>query len=288
MDKNKNNIAVSALYTAGAWQWARLPAAELVTPKDARPVFRFVNAFLVLYRLINPRVYSLRHQMLHRHAAISHVLAASGCTRIVEVACGFSPRGAEFSADPAVDYVELDLPDMAACKRAQLEASAGGRAILARPNFQLRGGDINTLDFAAEFAGRSSALVTEGLMMYFKREQQLLLWRRIAAALRGAGGIYLFDYIPLSEEPRRSGLGRLLHSFRVRVLGIRGDFAYDERNRQGIADDLLAAGFDSVEAINTGDVAHAWSLPQADVASRTIIYRCRAGTPPAPLSKESL
>lgn len=287
MDKNQHNIAVSALYTAGVWQWAGLTAADVVTPPDSRPVFRFVNAYLLLYRLINPQAFSLRHQLLHRHAAISHVLDRSGCDRVVEVACGFSPRGAGISADPSVDYIELDLPDMVASKRRHLEGSEAGRAILARPNFRLRGGDIHALDFAADFTGRRTAVVTEGLMMYFTREEQLPIWRRIADLVRATGGVYLFDYIPLSEEAPRSGWGSLLHAFRVKMLGIRGDFAYDHRDRQAVADDLRTAGFDHVEAVSTGDVARAWALPQSSVPSRTIIYCCRVDALPAPASREN-
>ena len=36
------------------------------------------------------------------------------------------------SADPALDCHDIDLPDMARARRKRLEASAGGRAVLAR------------------------------------------------------------------------------------------------------------------------------------------------------------
>jgi O-methyltransferase involved in polyketide biosynthesis len=279
MDKNKDNVAVSALYTAGTWQWARLSGAELVTPAGARSVFRVVNLYMTLYRLLNPSTYSLRHQLLHRHAAIDHLLAASGCQRTIEVGCGFSPRGARVSADPGQEYIEVDLPDMVIHKRRQLEGSASGRSVLARKNFRLHTGDIVALDFAQEFRQESpvprTAVVTEGLMMYFTRDQQLPIWRSIARLVSQSNGVYLFDYIPLSEEPGRSLLGRLLHAFRVRVLGIKGDFAYDQRDRHAVAEDLVACGFEAVESFATTDVAKAWGFPQADARSRTIIYCCR-------------
>lgn len=293
MDTNKDNVAVSALYTAGTWQWAGLSAADVVTPEDAGPVFRVVNAYMRLYRWLNPRTFSLRHQLLHRHAAIDRLLTDSGCSRVIEVASGFSPRGVSFSADPACEYTEIDLPDMVAAKRRQLEASEAGRSALQRGNFSLRAGDITRLDFVAEFAGADSegradsqptAVISEGLMMYFKREQQLAIWRSIAALVAATGGVYLFDYIPLSEEPPRSWLGRILHFLRVRVLGIQGDFAYDQRDRDAVAADLRASGFTRVESFSTGDVAADWGLPQAGVATHTLIYCCRG--PVATASKE--
>lgn len=275
MDKNKHNIPVSALYTAATWRWGELPCAEFVTPADAQGVFRIVNAFMVLYRWINPAKFSLRHQLLHRHTAIDHLLAEASYGRVIEIACGFSPRGSRVSADPGIHYVEMDLPDVIAGKRRQLSSTASGRAVLARPNFELRAADINTLDFSAEFLGMPTAVVTEGLMMYFPREAQLPIWRGIAKLLAKTDGVYLFDYIPLSEEPKRSRLGQWLHHFREAVLGIRSDFAYDGRSRSDVLADLRLVGFDDVTAIDTGDVARPWGLPAASVPTRTIIYRCR-------------
>ena len=66
-------------------------------------------------------------------------------------------------------------------------------------------------------------------MMYFPREAQLLVWKRIASLLRESGGDYLFDYVPSGDEPQRSWLGNALHVFKEKVLGLRNDFKYDGR-----------------------------------------------------------
>jgi O-methyltransferase involved in polyketide biosynthesis len=280
MDKNKDNIAVSALYTAATWRWAGFPCADFLTPDNAQPVFRLVNAFMVLYRLINPRKFSLPHQLLHRHTAIDYLLWRSGNRRVVEVASGLSPRGSRFSANPEIDYIELDLPDMIAFKQRQLATSPEGRAVLGRHNFELRAADVTELDFAREFAGSPVAVITEGLMMYFPREQQMQIWRRIAELLKQSGGDYFFDYIPLSDEPPRSWLGQAFHWFGSKVLRLRSDFAYDDRGREQVADDLRAAGFSHVAMVDTGVAASRWSLPQADVPTRTIIFSCSTRTVP--------
>ncbi len=276
MDTNKDNVAVSALYTAGTWQWAGLPSADVVTPEDSARVFRFVNRYMVFYTFLNPRTFSLRHQLLHRHTAIDYLRAQSNCTRTVEVACGFSPRGASVSRDPTHEYIEIDLPDMVAFKERQLQKSAEGRKVLARANFKLRADNILTLDFEANFSDRRTGVITEGLMMYFTREQQLPIWRSIAGLVQATNGVYLFDYIPLSEEPVRSWIGQMLHFLRVKLLG-KGDFAYDQRQRDDVANDLRACGFAHVESFSTEEIAQTWNLPQANVPSRTIIYRCHAG-----------
>lgn len=275
MDMNRDNIAVSALYTAATWRWAGFDCAEFVTPAKAQSVFRLVNAFMFFYRLLNPRVFSLQHQLLHRHSAIDYLLWHSGNQRVVEVACGLSARGSRFSANPAIFYTEIDLPDMVDYKYRQLKASERGRAVLARRNFELRAADVTTLDFAGEFAGAPVAVITEGLMMYFPRELQLQIWHRIAALLQRSGGDYLFDYVPRGDEPPRSWLGQALHRFKENVLGLKNDFKYDGRTRADVVADLRACGFETVEAINTGEVARPWSLPAANVPSRNIIFHCR-------------
>ncbi|REH40309.1 leucine carboxyl methyltransferase [Paraperlucidibaca baekdonensis] len=275
MDTNKEGVAVSALYTAGVWQWAGLTNAEWVTPASAAGVFGWVNAYMRFYRWLNPASYCLRHQLLHRHAAIDYVLTQAKCLHVLEVAAGFSPRGMTFSANPACHYTEMDLPSMVAHKRLQLQRSAAGETVLARPNFTLQAGDITTHDFSRDASHQPTAILTEGLMMYFSRSQQLPLWRAIAQRLAHSDGVYIFDYIPLSEEPRRSLLGRVLHHLRVHWFGIVGDFAYDDRDRQAIASDLRLCGFDEVRSYATGEVAQAWQLPAAEVATRTLIYVCR-------------
>jgi len=77
-------------------------------------------------------------------------------------------------------------------------------------------------------------------------------------------------------------LGRLLHFFFARALRMRGDFAYDQRNRDEVASDLRAAGFERVEIVDTGEVARRWRLAHAEVPTRTLIYRCRVDAQRAP------
>jgi len=179
------------------------------------------------------------------------------------------------STSPAYRYFEVDLPEVIALKRRQLEQSAEGRSILARPNFTLLEGDITALDFTSRFPAVPTFVISEGIMMYFKREAQMAIWRNIAQFMRAQGGEYVFDYIPRDDEPSRSPLGQLLSDLRHRLTNPPPPFAYDERTRQDVVADLIEAGFSDVEAIDTRAIAHSWSLPYSDVKTRTIIYHCR-------------
>src|SRR5262249_31174347 len=114
VDTNKDNIPVSALYTSATWHWGKLPCAELVLPDGAQILFRIVNAYMVLYRWLNPEKFSLQHMLLHRHTAINYLMKQAACRQIIEIASGFSPRGSMASADDNVCYFEVDMPDVVA------------------------------------------------------------------------------------------------------------------------------------------------------------------------------
>ncbi len=275
MGKNCQKIPHSALYTSATWKWGGLPCAEIVTPPGTEGIFLLVNIFVALYRVLNPQKISLRHNLLHRHTAIDTLIRRSPCRQVIEIAAGFSPRGCMFSADPAFCYFELDLPEVLALKRAQLEASEAGRSILARSNFSLLEGDITRLDFSQPFRAVPTIVVSEGIMMYFRREAQMAIWRNIARFVKLHGGEYVFDYIPVDDEPPRSWPGQRLSELRHRLTNPPPPFAYDERTRLDVAADLREAGFSTVEMIDTGKVARDWSLPCPEVPTRTILYHCR-------------
>jgi O-methyltransferase involved in polyketide biosynthesis len=139
--------------------------------------------------------------LLARHLVIDALLedeiAEGRVGQVLEVACGMSPRGWRFTErhDDLV-YVEADLPDMAAAKRAALER-------IGRPA-RHRVVELDALDpdgplsLDAVAAGldpdRGLAIITEGLLSYLPREAVLGLWARFAATLdRFPSGLYLSD-----------------------------------------------------------------------------------------------
>jgi O-methyltransferase involved in polyketide biosynthesis len=230
-----------------------------------------VNACSALYQLLNPGWHSLRHTLLHRHIGIDHLLRRADCLQVIEIAAGFSPRGSSCSGDSRVSYFEVDLPAVIAAKRRLLEGTPAGKEVLSRDNFALLEGDVCTMRWTG-FPARRSFVITEGLMMYFDRSDQMLIWKAIATFLRNNGGEYVFDYLPVPDEPSRSFAGRLLS--RMRSSG-RPRFPCDGRSRHEIAADLREAGFAHVEMHSSAEFASAWDLPHAGVHTRVILYRCR-------------
>jgi O-methyltransferase involved in polyketide biosynthesis len=271
MSIGEDDIPPSALYTAATWRWGKLPGAELVTPPNAGRVFRVMNAYMSLYRLLNPGWHSLKHTLIHRHVGIEHLLRVSSCSQVIEIAAGFSPRGSAISADPSIRYFEVDLAPVVRAKRAMLGTTAAGLEVLQRKSFALLEGDVTAMDWT-RFPGCASFIITEGLMMYLERAQQLAIWRSIAEFLREHRGEYVFDYLPVPDEPRRSFAGRFLSRLRGPK---RHAFPCDNRSREEIADDLRTAGFEGITVHSSIDFTSAWNLPHAKAHTRVILYRCR-------------
>jgi len=262
MIKSKSGFPISALYTAGAWKWAKLPYSDLLTPKVAGKIFIGVNLYLFFYRLINPAEKSLRHSLIHRHVLINNLLVNSKIPQIIEIASGLSPRGVERSKDLKYSYYEVDLPAVIAAKQKILEHTNRGRNILLRSNFVLQSGNILNLDYNNLFPNKKTFLITEGLMMYFNRSKQMQIWNSIAQFLSHVGGEYTFDYVPADYTPPKSYLGKLIG----KLLNRNGHktnkmFAYDERTRNEILTDLKTAGFKHVQSHHTGESATTFSLP---------------------------
>lgn len=274
MARNEENIPHSALYTAATWKWGGMPCAELTTPEGAEKLFSLVNAYMKFYRFINPAKYSLHHTLLHRHSMINYLMERSGADQVIEVAAGFSPRGAYVSQSPHKHYFEVDLDDVVRLKQIQLQKSEAGIGVLKRPNFSQLSENILSLDFSTTFPRRRSFVITEGLMMYFSRAEQQQIWRRIAEFINWEGGEYVFDYIPLDIEPDRSVVGKVLHQVKEWLGGDGQGYCYDQRTRFDIREDLLEAGFKSVDIIESQEKSKSWKLPHGQVPTHIIVYQC--------------
>ncbi len=274
MSRDESNIPHSAKYTAATWQWGGLPCAAVTLPEGAEKLFSLVNRYMRFYRFINPKKYSLHHTLLHRHTIINTLMEKANCPQIIEVAAGFSPRGAKTSEAADIQYFEVDLPDVVELKKNQLLKSEEGTLVLKRTNFTQMAASILDLDFSQAFPKVKSFIITEGLMMYFSRKEQMDVWRNIAAQVKATGGQYCFDYIPLDVEPERSWIGKIFHGIKSLFGGDGQGYCYDERTRWDVREDLLEAGFSDVILIDSSEIAEQWSLPFKEINTRVIVYHC--------------
>lgn len=244
-------ISPTAHYTGYVWARHGLSVPALATARGRLyyGALRPANAAL---RALGAA--SLDDMLLARHRVIDHLLEqeieAGRVSQILELASGLSPRGARLSAaHPSCTYIEGDLPAMVADKRRRL--ARGGSA---RPNLR-----VVTLDALAEHGpesldavvdaldpSRGTAVVSEGLLMYFDEQTVRRLWERIAAALAGFPvGVYFCDMLTTSEA-RRVLLARpFRHALSVFARG-RVHFPFADADAAIRA--LLDAGFAAAEA----------------------------------------
>lgn len=273
------DLSITALYTSETWRWGGLSHAHLFATREAKRVFDVTNAALAVARLVRRDFAPLRHSLVHRHVMIDRLLADARCRHVIELAAGLSRRGAAVSSDPAVHYVELDLPPVIREKRELLGRTAEGRAVLARPNLALVEADVETAPLAT-WTPRDAPVfvIAEGLLMYLAPDAQRRLFARIAALADVASEVHLaFDLVPGPELPAPGRVGRALEVAMKRFTGGRG-FARDTRTRRDILDELAAAGFQATDALTPRDVATAWRLPHAEQPTQTVVFTASRAT----------
>lgn len=271
--KPAGDLSVTALYTAHTWRWGKLDGADLFASRKSRDVFNATNLALGVARLVRRDLPSLRHGLVQRHVMIDRLVAAAGCGQVLELAAGLSRRGVTVSADPAIRYLEVDLPAMIAHKRRLLARSPRGRAIAARPNLVLIGHDVTTLDLDGALAPGPVCVVAEGLLMYLDAPAQQGLWRRLAALCAGRpGSAVVFDLVPFGEQPRPGRVGRGLERLFKRATRGR-TMAFDGRTRADLVAELRACGFTTVEQFEPGTAPAAWQLPFLTKPTQTLVWR---------------
>jgi O-methyltransferase involved in polyketide biosynthesis len=198
---SSDRIGPTAHYTGYVWARNGLSDPELAT-REGRVLFDSLQPGMLVSRAAGGA--TLEAYLLARHRAIDALLEDAiergEVTQVIEVACGLSPRGWRFArrCGDRLTYVEADLPQMAARKRAALERMESlGDHHRVREVDALRDDDGfgSLAAVAAELDPAGGlAIVTEGLLGYLSTDAVEGLWRRFARTLEGfAAGRYISD-----------------------------------------------------------------------------------------------
>jgi O-methyltransferase involved in polyketide biosynthesis len=197
----RDRIGPTAHYTGYVWARNGLSHRELATT-EGRILFDSLQPTMLASRALGGP--TLEEYLLARHRAIDarleRAIEHGQVSQVIEVAAGLSPRGWRFAQryGERLLYIEADLPDMAARKRAALErmGSLGVRHRV-REVDALRDDDGpgSLQSVLAELDGRAGlAIVTEGLLGYLAPDAVAGMWRRFATGLeRFASGRYISD-----------------------------------------------------------------------------------------------
>lgn len=246
MSASDTRISPTAHYTGYVWYRNGLSHDALVTV-EGRAFYESMRPINATARTIGAP--TLEGFLLARHLAIDAFLAeaieAGDVGQVVEVAAGLSPRGWDFSRRYAgkIDYVEADLPGMATRKRNMLED--GGlltdRHRVVELDALADDGPQSLARLCDELdPSRGLAIVTEGLLNYFPREDVTGMWRRFAqSAARFPRGLYLSDL-----HLRAHNRGRLTGVFAKGLSAfVRGRVHLHFDDEAQAADALRQAGF---------------------------------------------
>lgn len=262
------SISPTAHYTAYVWYRHGLSYPGLVT-RTGRRLHLALRPMNWFSERLTDRP-SLDMMLLARHQLIDHqlrqLIEAGRVSQVLEIAAGFSPRGARFAADYAqrgLVYVEGDLPAQADQKRAAL-----ARAGLSREhhhvvplNALLDEGPGSVQDVCARLfrPDRGLAIITEGLLGYFDQAAVEGMWARFAAALRGfSSGLYLSE-LTIGQDIEGVRGAQLFR----RVLGAftRGRVHVHYERPEQVEAALHQAGFRTVQILLPHEHLHALSFP---------------------------
>ncbi len=261
-------ISPTAHYTGYVWARNGLSHPELET-LEGRVLFESLRLPMALNGVLGGG--TLESYLLARHKAIDATLDRAieegRVQQVIEVACGFSPRGLRFAEryGERITYLEADLPEMAVRKRAAL-TRIGPLTDTHRVE------EIDALkdegpQSLAALAGtldpeRGLAIITEGLLGYLERSLVDGIWRRFAATLGGfSQGVYISD-IHMGELQNVQ-----VRAFRMLLsVFVRGRVYLHFGDEQEILAALRSAGFTSAEVRRASEVAGEHRDPGSELA----------------------
>lgn len=261
------HISPSAHYTGYVWYRHRLADPAFVTPFG-----RFVHKLLwpVTWGARAGFGLDIEAFLLQRHlqidAQLTEAIEQRGVRQVVEIACGLSPRGRRFcSRYPELQYLEADLPAMAARKRLLLHGEGwldGRHQVRAVDILAERGNQSLASLLASRDRSQPVVVITEGLVNYFPLELIEGFWNRLATGLSDfPEATYLTELYPdLREHPRYRQL-----RWGVELIGrlTRGSYPLHYRDHAEIVTGFQRCGFAQVQVLDPSADAGSLGLPAA-------------------------
>lgn len=261
------HISPSAHYTGYVWYRHRLADPAFVTPFG-----RFVHKLLwpVTWGARAGFGLDIEAFLLQRHlqidAQLTEAIERRDVRQVVEIACGLSPRGRRFcSRYPELQYLEADLPAMAARKRLLLHGEGwldSRHQVRAVDILAERGSQSLAALLASLDRSQPVVVITEGLVNYFPLELIEGFWSRLATGLSDfPEATYLTELYPdLREHPRYRQL-----RWGVGLIGrlTRGSYPLHYRDHAEIVTGFQRCGFARVQVLDPSADAGSLGLPPA-------------------------
>ncbi len=269
---DSTGISFTALFTGHVWYENGMSARFFTSPKG-----RLLHQSMQPVEKAGQRLLgtTLQDMLLQRHHIIDHridwLVKHEGVSQILEIACGYSPRGYKLSRKyPQLKYVEADLPHMAQRKRTLLQLHRGFG-----PDHQVVGCDVfdsgppHGLDYIMNEVldpSRPTLIVTEGLVNYFRLEDISQVWRRIAELGRVfPKAWYITDLVP---TPNRTWKPAVQLATRMLSLATRASVNLHFNGRSQIEQGLQRCGFEQVSVHRPEQFRDELPIPLGDASHK--------------------
>ncbi len=152
---------------------------------SVRPAPESAVYFEARYKAIN----WLLDQYLDKHSSL----------KVLELAAGFSPRGLELSSNPAVSYVETDLPEQIRLKETAVTSLLGKLPSALKYCAADATKPDEVVLAASTFSSGPVVIVTEGLLRYLTLDEKNQLLEGVRAVLETYGGCWITPDIHLEK-----------------------------------------------------------------------------------------
>jgi O-methyltransferase involved in polyketide biosynthesis len=281
---DSTGISFTALFTGHVWFESGISNQFFTSPKGRllytaiRPFDRLADSMIGL---------TLQDMLIQRHQIMDHridrLIEHEGVSQILEIACGYSPRGYTLSRKyPGLKYVEADLPHMAERKRALLQANHGFG-----PDHQVVGCDVfesgapHGLDYVMEEVldpDRPTIIITEGLVNYFRLEDISQVWERLAQL----GQVYpkawyITDLV--FNFGKQLLPGAVKAGSKLLSIATRANVNLHFNNQDEINRGFMQCGFSDVQIHRPEDFADHLAIPLGKSKSVVRIIESRIHTP---------
>ena len=245
-------ISPTANITAHAWDLLGISNAKYFVNPNFKFILNLIRSIGFPY-LINKKNDYIYFMLEPRHRAIDYfMLTKFSYRQIVELACGYSPRGMTFAENPEFVYIESDLSDMLKSKKAKVEEVYKSKNVK-RNNHKFVQADVFNDSLSEKFQGllsknEKTVVITEGLTIYYDMEHLKTIFSNIAKLLKdNGGGVYITD-IYHEEDLKKNVLNNKIMNYAIKFLGT--EFKSDIDNSEEGESFLRECGFDYVESIN--------------------------------------
>ena len=247
------HISFTAHYTGYIWYLIGISHERLATAKG-KQLATLLHPFETLAeKFVGHSVRStlkLRHRLIDQR--LEHLIAQHPDLQIIEIAAGLSPRGWRFRQKyPAISYIEVDLPAMAAIKREALQPID--------PDAKVYGCDIFSEQFQQILKqdldhSRPIAVLSEGLINYFSKDLIGQLSQILSTGFQQfSNGYFISDLYP---EPTHRLAKVIWHSSKLLKFLSKSEFQFYFTSPQKAAEFFKTHGFKKTHIRQASNFEH--------------------------------